>query len=38
VVVSGEVLTAEMIKRIAEAWGTEPFQVYASTEALILTR
>jgi phenylacetate-CoA ligase len=36
VVVSGEVLTAEMIKRIAEAWGTEPFQVYASTEALIL--
>jgi phenylacetate-CoA ligase len=36
VVLSGEVLGEEVIGRIAQAWATEPFQVYASTEALML--
>jgi phenylacetate-coenzyme A ligase PaaK-like adenylate-forming protein len=36
IVLVGEVLSDEVTGRIAEAWTIEPFQVYASTEALML--
>jgi phenylacetate-coenzyme A ligase PaaK-like adenylate-forming protein len=36
VVLAGEVLGEELIARIDTAWGIVPFQVYASTEALML--
>jgi phenylacetate-CoA ligase len=36
VVLASEVLSAEIITRIREAWRIEPFQVYATTEALVL--
>jgi len=36
IVLAGEVLSDEVAGRIAEAWAIEPFQVYASTEALML--
>jgi phenylacetate-coenzyme A ligase PaaK-like adenylate-forming protein len=36
VVLAGEVLGEELIARIAQAWAVTPFQVYASTEALML--
>jgi phenylacetate-coenzyme A ligase PaaK-like adenylate-forming protein len=36
VMVSGEVLSEDMRWRIAEAWGTDPIEVYASTETLIM--
>jgi phenylacetate-coenzyme A ligase PaaK-like adenylate-forming protein len=36
VVLAGEVLTDAVISRITQAWTIEPFQVYASTEALML--
>jgi phenylacetate-coenzyme A ligase PaaK-like adenylate-forming protein len=36
IVLAGEVLADGVIRRIADAWAIEPFQVYASTEALIL--
>jgi phenylacetate-coenzyme A ligase PaaK-like adenylate-forming protein len=36
IVLAGEVLGEDVIGRIAQAWATEPFQVYASTEALML--
>jgi phenylacetate-coenzyme A ligase PaaK-like adenylate-forming protein len=36
VVVAGEVLTDDVARRIVAAWGIEPAQVYASTEALII--
>jgi phenylacetate-CoA ligase len=32
----GEVLGEDVIRRSADAWQIEPFQVYASTEALVL--
>jgi len=36
VVLAGEVLADDTSQRIAEAWGIEPFQVYAATEALMM--
>lgn len=36
VVVAGEALSEEVAARIEAAWGITPFQVYASTEALML--
>jgi len=33
---AGEVLADGVSRRAAEVWGSEPFQVYAATEALIL--
>jgi phenylacetate-coenzyme A ligase PaaK-like adenylate-forming protein len=36
VVLASEVLSEEVIRRIGDAWQIEPFQVYATTEALIL--
>jgi phenylacetate-CoA ligase len=36
IVLAGEVLADDLIGRIADAWAIELFQVYASTEALIL--
>jgi phenylacetate-coenzyme A ligase PaaK-like adenylate-forming protein len=36
VVLAGEVLTDDVRRRIDDAWGLRPFEVYASTEALIL--
>lgn len=36
VVLAGEVLGDEVIARIARAWSMAPFQVYATTEALML--
>jgi phenylacetate-CoA ligase len=35
-VVSSEVLTEDVKRRIRDAWGIEPSEVYASTEALVL--
>jgi phenylacetate-coenzyme A ligase PaaK-like adenylate-forming protein len=36
IVLGGEVVADDVKRRIAAAWGIEPFQVYASTEALNL--
>jgi phenylacetate-coenzyme A ligase PaaK-like adenylate-forming protein len=36
ILLAGEVLTDNAIRRISDAFGTEPFQAYAATEALIL--
>jgi phenylacetate-CoA ligase len=36
VVVSSEVLSEDVKTRIRAAWGIQPFEVYASTEALVL--
>jgi phenylacetate-coenzyme A ligase PaaK-like adenylate-forming protein len=36
IVSAGEVLAGDVARRTAEAWGIEPLQVYASTEALII--
>ena len=36
IVVAGEVLSDEVVRRIDEAWAVEPFQVYGTTEALIV--
>lgn len=36
VLVSSEVLTEEVRRRIAEAWETDPIEVYASTETLLM--
>jgi phenylacetate-coenzyme A ligase PaaK-like adenylate-forming protein len=36
IVVAGEVLSDDVAGRVREAWGVAPFQVYASTEALML--
>jgi phenylacetate-CoA ligase len=35
-VVSGEVLTQETVMRVRQAWGIDPVEVYATTEALFL--
>lgn len=37
VVLAGEVLTDDVRQRVFAAWGVHPFQVYASTEALMLS-
>jgi phenylacetate-coenzyme A ligase PaaK-like adenylate-forming protein len=34
--VSSEVVTEEARRRIGEAWGTEPIEVYSSTETLVM--
>jgi phenylacetate-coenzyme A ligase PaaK-like adenylate-forming protein len=34
--VSSEVLTDEIRRRIGEAWGTEPIELYSSTETLVM--
>jgi phenylacetate-coenzyme A ligase PaaK-like adenylate-forming protein len=34
--VSGEVVTEDARRRIGEAWGTEPIEVYSSTETLVM--
>ena len=36
IMLGGEVLTDDLVRRVDEAWGTEPVEVYASTEALIM--
>jgi phenylacetate-coenzyme A ligase PaaK-like adenylate-forming protein len=36
IMLAGEVLTEDIRRRVAAAWGIEPIQVYASTEALIM--
>jgi phenylacetate-coenzyme A ligase PaaK-like adenylate-forming protein len=36
VLLAGEVLAEDTSRRVAEAWGVEPFQVYAATEALMM--
>jgi phenylacetate-coenzyme A ligase PaaK-like adenylate-forming protein len=36
IALAGEVLADDLSLRVGAAWGIEPFQVYASTEALIL--
>jgi len=36
IVLAGEVLTEDIARRVTEAWGIEPMQVYASTEALMM--
>jgi len=36
VVVSGEAVAEDVRRRIADAWGVEPFELYSSTEALVL--
>ena len=36
IVLAGEVLADDVRRRIADAWGGEPLQVYGSTEALVL--
>jgi phenylacetate-CoA ligase len=36
IMLGGEVLTDDLVRRVDEAWGTEPVEVYASTEALII--
>ena len=36
IMLAGEVLTEDIRRRIAAAWGIEPIEVYASTEALIM--
>ena len=36
IMLAGEVLTDDIRRRIAAAWGIEPIEVYASTEALIM--
>jgi phenylacetate-CoA ligase len=36
IMLGGEVLADDDVRRMADAWGIEPFQVYASTEALIM--
>lgn len=34
--VGGEILPDDIVRRSADAWGIEPFQVHAATEALIM--
>ena len=36
VVLAGEVLTDDVRRRLSDAWGIRPLEVYASTEALVL--
>jgi phenylacetate-coenzyme A ligase PaaK-like adenylate-forming protein len=36
VAVSGEVVSEEVRRRIAEAWGTDPIELYSSTETLVM--
>jgi phenylacetate-coenzyme A ligase PaaK-like adenylate-forming protein len=36
IMLAGEVLTEDIARRVAAAWGIEPIQVYASTEALMM--
>ena len=36
IMLAGEVLTEDSGRRVSAAWGIEPIQVYASTEALIM--
>jgi phenylacetate-CoA ligase len=36
IAVGAEVLTPEIVERVRDAWGIEPVNVYASTEALVL--
>jgi phenylacetate-CoA ligase len=35
-IVGGEVLSDDVVRRVAAAWGIEPHQVYSSTEALFM--
>jgi phenylacetate-coenzyme A ligase PaaK-like adenylate-forming protein len=37
VVVAGEMVTDEVVARVQDAWRIKPFQVYASTEALMMS-
>ena len=36
VIVGGEVLSEDVVRRVDAAWGIEPYQVYSSTEALFM--